>query len=126
MQIITSEKAPKAIGPYSQAVQSNGLLFMSGQIALDPISMTLVEGGVEAQAKQVLKNIEAVLQSAGLDKNQIVKCSVFLDSLNDFAKVNEIYSEFFGDHKPARSTFEVSRLPLGALVEIEVIAELKA
>jgi len=124
MEIIKTEKAPAAIGPYSQAIASNGFLFASGQIPLDPETMEIVEGGVEAQTKQVLANLEQVLVAAGATKGSVVKTTIFLASMDDFAVVNQVYGGFFGDHKPARATVEVSRLPKDVLVEIECVAEL--
>jgi 2-iminobutanoate/2-iminopropanoate deaminase len=123
MQIIQSAAAPAAVGPYSQAVRSGNLLFCSGQIPLDPATMKLVDGGIEAQTKQVFANIRAVLAAAGLDLSKVVKATVFLADLADFKTVNGLYAEAFGEHKPARSTIQVAALPLGSRVEIEVIAE---
>lgn len=116
------EGAPKAVGPYSQAVRFGELLFCSGQIPIDPAAGQITATEVEGQTRQVFVNIRAVLASQGLDLNSVVKATVFLQSMADFPKVNTIYAEAFGAHKPARSTVEVARLPLGALVEIEVIA----
>jgi 2-iminobutanoate/2-iminopropanoate deaminase len=124
MKIITSSAAPAAIGPYSQAIAAGGFLFLSGQIPLDPHTMELVEGDTCVQTQRVVQNIAAVLSEAGIDKNRVVKCSVFLKDLNDFAAMNEVYTQFFGDHKPARSTFQVAALPKGAQVEIECVAQL--
>ncbi len=121
-QIIQTQSAPAAIGPYSQAVMTGGTLFTSGQLGLDPVTGTLPEG-IEAQAKQSLQNIQAILTEAGLQKTDVVKTVVFIRDMNDFAAVNAIYAAFFGDHKPARSCVEVSRLPKDGLVEIEVIAQ---
>ncbi|MFA6105648.1 MAG: RidA family protein [Patescibacteria group bacterium] len=120
-EIIQTDNAPKAVGPYSQAVVSGGFVFCSGQIGLEPKSGNLADG-VEAQTKQVLQNIDAVLAEAEVEINQVVKTTIYLKNISDFAVVNEIYGKFFGDHRPARSTVEVSNLPKGALVEIEVIA----
>ncbi|SFA84186.1 endoribonuclease L-PSP [Acetitomaculum ruminis DSM 5522] len=120
-RIISTSKAPAAVGPYVQAVEKGGFLFASGQIGLVPESGELREG-IEAQTKQVLANIEAVLNEAGYKKSDVLKTSVFLKDINDFALVNEIYGDFFGDDKPARSCVEVANLPKGALVEIEIIA----
>lgn len=124
LQVVTSSNAPAAIGPYSQAIMAGGFLFASGQIPLDPKTMQIVEGGVEAQIRQVLSNMEAVLKAAGLTKEAVVKTTMFLKSMEDFGKVNPIYAEFFSDHKPARSTIEVARLPKDALVEIEFVAKM--
>ena len=123
MQIVQSSAAPAAVGPYSQAIRSGKLLFCSGQIPLDPATMTLVDGGIEAQTQQVFANIRAVLAAAGLQLSSVVKSTVFLADLADFKTVNGLYAEAFGDHKPALSTFQVAALPLGAKIEIEVIAE---
>lgn len=124
METINSDKAPAAVGPYSHAVQTGNLLFCSGQIPLDPATMQIVDGGVEAQTTQVFANIRSVLSAKDLDLNHVIKATVFLADMNDFRTVNRIYAEAFGDHKPARSAVEVARLPLDVLVEIEVIAEL--
>ena len=121
--IINSDKAPAAIGPYSQAVKTGNLVFLSGQIPIDPATGELVPGGLAEQAQQVFANIKAVLQTAGTSLSNVVKSSVFLADLNDFAQLNIIYAEHFGEHKPARSTFQVAALPKGAKVEIEIIAE---
>lgn len=122
MKIITTEKAPAAIGPYSQAIQAdNGMVWLSGQIGLDAATGELKEG-LEEQTKQIFKNIEGVLEAAGLTKINIVKTTVFVTNIGDFLKVNDLYSQFFGGHKPARSTVEVSSLPKGAIIEIEVLA----
>lgn len=120
-QAIHTEHAPAAIGPYAQAVQAGNLLFTSGQLGLDPRTGILPEG-VEAQAKQSLENIGAILASAGYSRGDVVKTTVFIQNMADFGKVNEIYAAFFGEHKPARSCVEVSALPKNGLVEIEVIA----
>ena len=121
--IIKTNKAPAAIGTYSQAVESNGILFTSGQVGIDPETSEIVEGGVENQAIRVLKNIYAILSESGLDKTSIIKLNVFLKDLDDFSIVNDTLKEFFGDNEfPARTTVEVSELPLGALIEIDCIA----
>jgi len=121
--IIKTNKAPAAIGTYSQAVESNGILFTSGQLGIDPETSEMVEGGVEDQAIRVLKNIYAILSESGLDKTSIIKLNVFLKDLDDFSIVNDTFKEFFGDNEfPARTTVEVSELPLGALIEIDCIA----
>lgn len=122
MQIHHSEEAPQAIGPYSQAISSQGFLFLSGQIPLDPTSGHLIEGDITAQTEQVLKNMEAILKSSGSGLNKVIKTTIFLKNLAHFQTVNEVYGLFFGDHKPARSTIEVSNLPKGAEIEIECIA----
>lgn len=122
MQEIKTQYAPTAIGPYSQAIKVNGLLFCSGQIPLDPQTMELVGDTAAEQAKQVLKNLEAIFKEAGTSKNNVAKTTIFLKNMDDFAEVNEVYANFFGNHKPARATVEVSRLPKDVLVEIEAIA----
>jgi len=119
-----SDKAPAAIGPYSQAVIANGLLFTAGQVALDPASMQVVEGDIIAQTEQVLRNLDAVLASAGASWSDVVKTTVFLTDMRDFARMNEVYARVMGDARPARSTVQVSGLPRGVLVEIELIAAL--
>jgi 2-iminobutanoate/2-iminopropanoate deaminase len=123
MERIASNDAPKAIGPYSQAIRSGGLLFTSGQIALDPASGDLVQGNFEAQARQVFKNLQAVLRAAGSDFSRVTRATVYLTDLANFAALNGIYAEVFGDHKPARTTIGVRELPKGGLVEIDLIAE---
>ena len=123
MDIIHSPNAPEAKGPYSQAVRSGSLLFLAGQIALDPQSGKLVTGGIDVQVKQIFKNIEAVLNEAGLTLNNIVKTTIFLKNMDDFPAVNGVYEACLNGHKPARSTVEVARLPLDARIEIECIAE---
>lgn len=122
---ISTPDAPAAIGPYSQAVRVGSLLFTSGQVALDPASGTIVEGGIEAQTTRVLENLKAVLSAAGSDLKSVVKTVVFLKDMDDFAAMNRIYGQYFapeGTVAPARSTVEVARLPKDALVEIEAIA----
>ena len=119
---IETADAPKAIGPYSQGVISNGLLFTAGQIALDPATGSIVEGDVAVQTRRVLANLEAILAAAGATWNDVVKTTVFLHDMGDFAKVNQIYAEAFGSARPARSTVQVSALPRGVLVEIDAIA----
>ena len=119
---ISTEKAPAAIGPYSQAIQAGNLLFCSGQIPLDPVSGEVVAGDVRRQAEQVMENIAAVLSAAGAGFNDVVKATVFLVEMGDFGAVNEVYGRYFSDHKPARSTVAVKSLPRGVLLEIEVIA----
>jgi 2-iminobutanoate/2-iminopropanoate deaminase len=119
-----TEQAPKAVGPYSQAVSLDGWLFTSGQVGLDPATGRLVEGGFEAQARQVLANLRAVLRSTGLDFDRVVKTTVFLADLGDFQKLNAIYGEAMGAHRPARTTVQVAALPLGAAIEIDMVARL--
>lgn len=121
IEIVSTTKAPAAIGPYSQAVALGGLIFTSGQIPLDENGQ-LVAGGIEAQTHQVFRNLTAVLEEAGSSLGHVVKATVFLKDMNQFAAVNQIYASYFGDHKPARSTVEVARLPKDVLVEIELIA----
>ena len=121
MQIISTPDAAQAIGPYSQAIKAGGFIFTSGQIALKPDG-EFVAGSVEAQSRQVLQNLAAILKEAGATLQDAVKTTIFLADMGDFAAVNEIYAAAFGEHKPARSTVQVAKLPKGALVEIEVIA----
>jgi 2-iminobutanoate/2-iminopropanoate deaminase len=125
MKFLATEGAPKAIGPYSQAVVEGEFLFASGQIPLDPGSGELVSGGIEASTERVLDNLEAVLRSAGLRLSDVVKTTVFLVKGEDFPAMNAIYARRFGDHRPARSTVIVAALPKGATVEIDVIARVK-
>ncbi len=124
MNIVATDAAPKAIGPYSQAIAQGGLVFCSGQIPLDPASMKIVPGGIEAQTEQVLKNLSAVLAAAGSDLSRVVKTTVFLQNLEDFAGMNAAYARAFAGHAPARATVQVARLPLDALIEIECVASL--
>ncbi len=124
MKKIFTENAPKAIGPYSHAIQSGNLIFCSGQTPLNPTTM-IIEGATAAeQTTLVLTNLETVLKAAGSDRSHVLKTSVFLKNFADFEKMNKAYEAFFGDHKPARTTVEVSRLPKEALVEIECVAEI--
>jgi len=124
-EIISTDKAPAAIGSYSQGVRAGGFLFLSGQIPLDPKTMTVVAGDVAAQTEQALMNMKAVLESQGLDFSDVVKTTVFIKDMNDFGRINEIYAKFFTKDAPARSCVEVARLPKDVLVEIEAIALLK-
>lgn len=125
MELINNApEVPAAVGPYSQAVRANGFFFCSGQIPINPASGKIEATEVEGQTRQVLANIKALLASQGLDLTRVVKATVFLQSMADFPKVNALYDEAFSGHKPARSTVQVAALPLGALVEIEVIVEL--
>ena len=119
--IINTDRAPAAIGPYSQAISAGNMLFTSGQLGIHPATGNLAEG-VEAQTRQSLENIAAILESAGYSKANVIKTTVFIKDMNDFGTVNQIYSAFFGDHKPARSCVEVARLPKDGQVEIEVVA----
>lgn len=121
LKMIATNDAPAAIGPYSQAVAFGNLLFTSGQIPLKPDGQ-LLTGGIREQAEQVFRNLEAVLKAAGSDFSKVVKATVFLQDMNQFAELNEVYASFFQSHKPARSTVEVARLPKDVLVEIELIA----
>lgn len=122
MQIIATDNAPTAIGPYSQAVVAGGFLFTAGQIALDPATMQVVEGGVPEQTDRVFRNLQAVLTSAGLAFGDVVKTTVFLRDMADFTAMNEVYARYMGDHRPARSTVAVAGLPRDVLVEIEMVA----
>lgn len=121
-QAISTDKAPGAVGPYSQAIVANGVVYSAGQVPLVPGTKALVEGGIQEQTRQVFANLAAVLEAAGSSLSQVVKTTVFLKDLNDFAAMNETYATFFPNDPPARSTVQVARLPLDALVEIEVIA----
>jgi len=124
METISTKDAPKAIGPYSQAVKAGNFLFCSGQIGLDPKTGRLVGDDITTQTKQVLTNLEAVLKEAGSDLDKVVKTTIFLKSMSDFKTVNAIYADAFSDHKPARATVAVSTLPLDVLIEIDCIATL--
>jgi 2-iminobutanoate/2-iminopropanoate deaminase len=121
-ETITTDKAPKAIGPYAQAIAANGFVYTAGQIPLDPQSGNLVEGGIKEQTRQVLENLKAVLESAGSSMKQVVKATVFLKNIADFGAMNEVYAEYLEDTKPARSTVAVSELPRNALIEIDLVA----
>jgi 2-iminobutanoate/2-iminopropanoate deaminase len=121
MKFVATESAPKAIGPYSQGVIANGFLFTAGQTALDPATMQLVPGDVKAQTERVFENLRAVLTEAGTSFDKVVKASVFLASMDDFAAMNEVYAKTFGNHRPARSTVAVKTLPKNGLVEIDLI-----
>ena len=122
-QVIHTENAPAAIGPYSQAVKAGNLLFVSGQVPFVPETMEIVEGDVKAQTAQSLKNLQAILKEAGADFSNVVKTTVFIKDMNEFAQINEVYAEYFGENKPARACVEVARLPKDVKVEIELIAE---
>ena len=124
LEILSTDKAPAAIGPYSQAVQCGNMLFCSGQIPLDPATGELVTSDITLQSERVMKNIAAVLSSAGVGFNDVVKTTIYLVDMADFTAVNEVYGNCFPGHKPARSTVAVKSLPRGALLEIEVIASL--
>jgi 2-iminobutanoate/2-iminopropanoate deaminase len=122
MESIQTDRAPQAIGPYSQAIKANGFIFASGQIPLDPATMKIVDGGVEEQTRQVLDNLKAVLEAAGSSLDRVVKTTVYLADMNEFAAMNEIYARYFGATKPARATVQVARLPRDVRVEIDVVA----
>jgi 2-iminobutanoate/2-iminopropanoate deaminase len=122
LDVVVTGGAPKAIGPYSQAIATDGFIFTAGQVALDPATGELVVGGIADQTTRALENLRAVLTAAGSSPSQVVKTTVFLVDMADFGAMNEVYGRFFGDHRPARSTVAVAGLPRGALVEIEVIA----
>ena len=121
-EVIATDRGPKAIGPYSQAVKSNGLVFLSGQICLDPATQQLINGDIAAQTERVLQNISAILRAAGSSLPKVLKTTVYLKSMNDFTAMNEVYGRHFIADPPARSTVEVARLPKDVLVEIDVIA----
>ncbi len=125
MKIINTEKAPAPVGPYSQAIECNGFLFCSGQIAIDPDTNEVIQGDVTEQAQLVMKNIGAVLDASGLNYSDVVKTTIFLSDMGTFAQVNEVYAKYFGETKPARSCVEASALPKGVDVEIEVLAKLQ-
>ena len=124
MKKLHSDKAPKALGPYSQAIVAGGLVFASGQVPIDPATGNFVEGGIKEQTKQSLTNVSNVLAEAGIDLSHVVKTTVFLSDMDNFAAMNEVYATFFSEPYPAGSAVAVKTLPKGALVEIEVIAEL--
>ena len=120
--VISTDHGPKAIGPYSQAIRANGFLFLSGQIPLDPATQQLIEGDIAAQTERVLKNIDGILTASGSSLKKVVKTTVFLKNMSEFAAMNEVYGQHFAQNPPARSTVEVARLPKDVLVEIEVVA----
>ena len=120
--IITTERAPRAIGPYSQAVRAGNLIFASGQIPIDPATGEFVAGGIAEQTEQVLRNLTAVFEAAGVEMNLVVKTTVFLADMDDFTAMNDVYGRFFGEEPPARATVQAARLPRDARVEIEAIA----
>jgi len=122
MESIQTDRAPQAIGPYSQAIKANGFIFASGQIPLDPATMQIVEGGIEEQTMRVLDNLKAVLEATGSSLDRVVKTTVYLADMNEFAAMNEIYARYFGATKPARATVQVARLPRDVRVEIDVVA----
>ena len=121
-EIIATESAPRAIGPYSQAVRAGNLIFASGQIPIDPATGEFVSGEIAEQTEQVLRNISAVFEAAGASLNEVVKTTVFLADMDDFTAMNDVYARFFGEHRPARATVQAARLPRDAKVEIEAIA----
>jgi len=120
-KVIHTEKAPKAVGPYSQAITAGNLLFTAGQVAIDPRTGKLVEGGIKEQTRQVMENLKAILTEAQTGFSEVVKTTVFLQDIKTFADFNQVYGEYFPSQPPARSTFQVGALPLGALVEIEMV-----
>lgn len=122
LRSIVTSTAPAAKGPYSQAIEWNGMLFVSGQVGLDPESLSMVPGGFEAEARQVFRNIEQILIAGGSDMNHVLRSTVYLADIGNFQRLNEIYAEHFGAHKPARTTFQAAALPIGAEIEIDVIA----
>ena len=121
-KVISTTNAPKAIGPYSQAIEANGMVFVSGQIPVNPELGKVVEGGIKEQTEQVLKNMGAILKEAGLDFSNVVKCTCLLSDMDNFAAMNEVYGSYFSENPPARAAYAVVKLPLGVLVEIEAIA----
>ena len=121
-EVIATEQAPQAIGPYSQAIRAQGLIFTSGQIAIDPATAQIIGGDVSAQTDRVLKNLAAILQASASSLEKVLRCTVFLKNMGDFAAMNEVYGRYFKQSPPARSTVEVARLPKDVLVEIDVIA----
>lgn len=122
-EVIATDKAPGAIGPYSQAIKCAGMVYTAGQIPLDPATGKIVDGDVAAQTERVMQNLWAVLEAAGSSFDRVVKTTCFLQDLNDFASFNEVYGRYFSSNRPARSTVQVAKLPAGALVEVECIAE---
>jgi 2-iminobutanoate/2-iminopropanoate deaminase len=121
-EVISTKNGPQAIGPYSQAIRANGFVFVSGQIPIDPATQQLIVGDVVAQTERVMKNLSGILQAAGSSLDKVVRAGVFVKSMDDFAKVNEVYGRYFPSEPPARATVEVARLPRDVLVEIDVIA----
>ncbi|HNB22471.1 MAG TPA: RidA family protein [Candidatus Melainabacteria bacterium] len=124
MKVVATDSAPKAIGPYSQAIVMNGMVFVSGQIPIDPASGNLVEGPIADQTKQVMSNLSAILEAAGAGLARVVKTTVYLKDMGDFVEMNEVYGSYFPDHKPARATVQVAKLPRDVGVEIDCIAVL--
>jgi 2-iminobutanoate/2-iminopropanoate deaminase len=121
-EVIATDHAPQAIGPYSQAIRAQGLIFTSGQVAIDPATQQVITGDVSAQTERVMKNLAAILQASGSSLEKVLRCTVFLKNMGDFAAMNEVYGRYFKQSPPARSTVEVARLPKDVLVEIDVIA----
>ncbi len=121
-KIIHTDNAPKAIGPYSQAIEANGMLFISGQLPVNPATGAVVEGGIKEQTEQVLKNIEAILKEAGYGFDNVIKSTCLLSTMDDFAAMNEVYGKYYSQNPPARAAYAVQKLPLGVMVEIETIA----
>jgi len=121
-KVIKTKQAPGAVGPYSQAIEKNGMLFISGQICLDPGTGNLVEGGISEQTRQVMKNIDGILAAAGYSKDDVVKCSCLLKDMDHFQEMNAVYAEYFDSDSPARAAYQVVKLPLDVLIEIEAIA----
>lgn len=122
IEAISTDRGPKAIGPYSQAIRANGFVFLSGQIPLDPATQQVVEGDISVQTERVLENLKGVVEAAGSSLQHVLKTTVFLADMNDFSAMNEVYARYFAAHKPSRSTVEVSRLPRNVRIEIEIIA----
>jgi len=122
IEAVRTDKAPAAIGPYQQAIKANGVIYTAGQIPIDPATGQLVSGGIRAEARQALENLKAIVEAAGSSLERVVKATVFLKTMDDFAALNEVYAEYFSAAKPARSTVAVAELPRGALVEIELVA----
>lgn len=121
-KVIFTEKAPRAIGPYSQAIEANGTLYISGQVPIDPLTGKIVEGGIREQTEQVMKNIGAILEAAGYSFSDVIKSTCLLSNMDNFAEMNAVYGKYYQENSPARAAYSVVRLPLGALIEIETIA----
>lgn len=121
-EVVSTKDAPQAIGPYSQAIKANGFVFTSGQVAIDPATQQVVTGDITAQTDRVLRNLSEILEAAGTGLGKVVRCTVFLKNMNDFAAMNQVYGKYFSSAPPARATVEVARLPKDVLVEIDVIA----
>ncbi len=125
-QAVATEKAPKAIGPYSQGIRAGNLLFVSGQVPIDPATGALIEGDIAAQTHRVMRNLTAILEAAGASMDHVLRCTVYLADMNDFAAMNEVYGSYFSQPAPARATIQAVRLPKDARVEIDLIAEIKS